>query len=136
MSNLLNTNKKNILKRTPRIEPTETFKLEEDVPTIKVEQTEVDPPATTKKVEEVEKKEEIEVAKKPKAKTKRKTNEEITSVRVTKDTRARINALIQLGRAESADALLDAIVDEYIALQLAPSEKKTFDILVKVNRKN
>lgn len=136
MSNLLNSTKKNTLKRTPRIEPTETFELTEDVKNVTVSEPAVEAaPATVEKevvVEEVE----VEVTKKPKEKAKRKANEDATSIRVTKDTRARINALIQLGRADNADALLDAIIEEYVAVQLVPSEKKTFDILVKVNNKN
>lgn len=130
MSNLLNKNKKKILQRSPRIEPEQTFTLEEV-------ENETDTVENTDAVEVVKEKAKAAPKKeqtKSKAKTKRKVNEEITSVRVSKDTRARLNALVQLGRADSADALIDAIVDDYIQTHLVAAEKKTFDILVKVNQ--
>lgn len=124
MSNLL---KKSNLSRKPNAKPAETFSLE-------------DLDEKPKKVEEAKQPSEepvIEKAapKKSTTKKKRKINEDITSVRVTKETRSRLNALIQLGRAENVDDLIDAIVDDYIEMQLTPNEKKTFDILVKVIQK-
>lgn len=124
MSNLL---KKGNLSRKPNAKPAETFSLE-------------DLDEKPKKVEEAKQPSEepvIEKAtpKKSTTKKKRKINEDITSVRVTKETRSRLNALIQLGRAENVDDLIDAIVDDYIEMQLPPNEKKTFDILVKVIQK-
>lgn len=123
MSNLL---KKSNLSRKPNAKPAETFSLED----LKEE---------PKKVEEAKTAEEAVIEKaaprKQTTKKKRKINEDITSVRVTKETRSRLNALIQLGRAENVDDLIDAIVDDYIEMQLTPNEKKTFDILVKVIQK-
>jgi len=126
MSNLL---KKGNLARKPSAKPVETFSLDD----LKEDET---PKKTEKPKNVVEKETEEKVsAKAPTTKKKRKVNEDITSVRVTKDTRSRLNALIQLGRAENVDDLIDAIVDEYIEMQLTPTEKKTFDILVKVIQK-
>lgn len=127
MSNLL---KKSNLSRKPNAKPAETFSLEDlkEEPK-KVEEAKQPKQPTEKPV--------IEKAapKKSTTKKKRKINEDITSVRVTKETRSRLNALIQLGRAENVDDLIDAIVDDYIEMQLTPNEKKTFDILVKVIQK-
>lgn len=127
MSNLL---KKGNLSRKPNAKPEETFSLEDlDEKPKKVEEAKQPKQPTEEPV--------IEKAtpKKSTTKKKRKINEDITSVRVTKETRSRLNALIQLGRAENVDDLIDAIVDDYIEMQLTPNEKKTFDILVKVIQK-
>lgn len=124
MSNLL---KKGNLSRTPNIKPKETFSLNDDVKieSEKAEETQITAEEAT----------EEKVTPKKATKKKRKVNEDITSVRVTKETRSRLNALIQLGRAENVDDLIDAIVDDYIEVQLTPAEKKTFNILVDVIKK-
>lgn len=127
MSNLL---KKSNLSRKPNAKPAETFSLED----LKEEPKKVEEAKQPKQQTEEPVIEKV-APKKPTTKKKRKINEDITSVRVTKETRSRLNALIQLGRAENVDDLIDAIVDDYIEMQLTPNEKKTFDILVKVIQK-
>ena len=112
MSNLLNNNKpkKKLLDRGPKIMPAQEFKLEDataDEPT-QAEQ------APTKK---------------------RATAAQITSVRVTKTTRNKLNTLIQLGKADSVDDLLDHLLDEYIENHLAKEEQKTFDLIFDVIQK-
>lgn len=118
MSNLLNNKKKKLLDRGPKITPAEEFKLEE------VEAT----PAT--KVE-VEKTAVVEEAPKP----KRRHAQDITSVRVTKQTRNKLNALIQMGNADNVDLLIDILIDEYIEHTLTKEEKKTFTIVHDILRK-
>lgn len=113
MSNLLNNNKpkKKLLDRGPKIMPAQEFKLE-DVPADVQEQQAQAEPAK-----------------------KRNTAAQITSVRVTKTTRNKLNTLIQLGKADSVDVLLDHLLDEYIENHLAKEEQKTFDLIFDVIQK-
>lgn len=117
MSDLLKNNgsKKKLLNRGPKIVPAQEFKLEEkdpaEVPSPKEQKTEE--PKTVKKREA----------------------EQITSVRVTKLTRSKLNALIQLGKAESVDALVEILLDEYIENNLLKDEKKTFNIALDIIQK-
>ena len=118
MSNLLNNprNRKKLLDRGPKIVPEQEFKIEE------VEET-------SPKTVEVQ-------AEKPSVKeTKRPTDTKITSVRVTKGTRNKINALIQLGKAESVDQLVDILLDEYIETNLVKDEKKTYNLVLEIIQK-
>ena len=90
MSNLLNNDKpkKKLLNRGPKIVPEQEFILEDKViETPSVEQSETG--AT--------------VAKPPKKASKKIDGASITSVRVTKATRNKLNALIQLGKADNVD---------------------------------
>lgn len=109
MSNLLNNNKpkKKLLDRGPKIMPAQEFKLE-------------DAPADPTQAEPAK---------------KRTTAAQITSVRVTKTTRNKLNTLIQLGKADSVDVLLDHLLDEYIENHLAKDEQKTFDLIFDVIQK-
>ena len=66
---------------------------------------------------------------------KQNTAAQITTVRVTKATRNKLNALIQLGKADSVDVLLDILLDEYIENNLVKEEKKTFNIVFEVIQK-
>lgn len=117
MSNLLN-NKKRLLDRGPKITPTQEFKIEENTSTTTA--TETTPTATTNN------------------KTKKNDTHTITSVRVTKATRNKLNAFIQMGRAESVDIMLDILIDEYISNNFVKEDKKIFDLFVDVanNRNN
>ena len=112
MSNLLNNNKpkKKLLDRGPKIVPAQEFKLEEEA--------------------DVQEK-----PKRAKPAKKAKAAAQITSVRVTKTTRNKLNTLIQLGKAESADILLDQLLDEYIETHLAQEEQKTFQLIFDVIQK-
>ena len=121
MSNLLNNQKtkKKLLDRGPRIVPEQEFKLEEPVEA-KVEET-----ISTKEME----------SENPTVKAqKRRNDSKITSVRVTKATRNKINALIQLGKAESVDLLIDILLDEYIE-NLVKEEKKTYNLVLEILQK-
>lgn len=114
MSNLLNNGKprKKLLDRGPKIVPAQEFKLEE------AEETPV------------------QEAPKPAKKTKKQDPAaQITSVRVTKATRNKLNALIQLGKADSVDVLLDNLLEEYLENNLAKEEKKIFDLFYEVIQK-
>ena len=110
MSNLLNNNKpkKKLLDRGPKIMPAQEFKLEDATADVQ---------------------EQAEPAK------KRNAAAQITSVRVTKTTRNKLNTLIQLGKADSVDVLLDHLLDEYIENHLAQEEQKTFDLIFDVIQK-
>lgn len=126
MSNLLNNGKpkKRLLDRGPKIVPSQEFKLE---PT---EEKEAEAPV------QEEKQPSEKAEKTPAKKTKRQdTASQITSVRVTKATRNKLNALIQLGKADSVDVLLDILLDEYIENNLIKDEKKTFNIVLEVIQK-
>ena len=112
MSNLLNNNKpkKKLLDRGPKIMPAQEFKLEDATADVQ-EQAEQAPAK------------------------KRNTAAQITSVRVTKTTRNKLNTLIQLGKADSVDVLLDHLLDEYIENHLVKDEQKTFDLIFDVIQK-
>lgn len=120
MSNLLNSRqpKKKLLDRGPKINPAQQFTLDEIA-----------------EDKEQKAKQEPKVEAKPATKAKRRTPAEITSVRVTKNTRNKLNALIQMGKAESVDVLIDILLDEYIDSTLVKDEKKTFDIVVDIIKK-
>ena len=118
MSNLLNNGKprKKLLDRGPKIVPAQEFKLEE---------------AEEAPVQEAPKR-----TRKPAKKTKKQDPAaQITSVRVTKSTRNKLNALIQLGKGDSVDVLLDNILEDYIESNLAQEEKKIFDLFYEVIQK-
>lgn len=121
MSDLLKNNagKKKLLNRGPKILPDQEFKLEE-------KDTDVEAEA------EVQKLDQKPEAPKP---TKKREVAQITSVRVTKTTRNKLNALIQLGKAENVDNLIDILLDEYIENNLLKEEKKTFNIVLDIIQK-
>lgn len=119
LSNLLNNNtgKKKLLDRGPKIAPVQEFTLD-DINTKETKVSSVEP----------------EVLKIVKEKPK-KTKQSTTTVRVEKLTRSKLNALVQMGKAESVDVLIDVLIDEYVNHQLLKDEKKTYDILLNVLRK-
>ena len=127
MSNLLNSNKpkRKLLDRGAKITPEKQFDIAEIEPaTNKL--------AIAKEEEKVEKKAE------KKATPKRRNAQDITSVRVTKSTRNKLNALIQMGKADSVDVMIDILLDEYIDNTLVKDEKKTYGIVLGIiqNRDN
>lgn len=125
MSNLLNNGKpkKRLLDRGPKIVPAQEFKLES------AEEVEAEAP-----VQEEQQPEKAKQA--PAKKTKRQdTAAQITSVRVKRATRNKLNTLIQLGKADSVDVLIDILLDEYIENNLVKDEKKTFSIVLDVIQK-
>ena len=128
MSNLLNNNnkpKKKLLDRGPKIVPAQEFKLEEVT-----ESNEVVEVAPTQEPQQPKK------ATKPAKKTKKRSKDtDITSVRVKKATRNKLNTLIQLGKGDSVDELLDVVLQEYLENSLLTEEKKTFDLLLEVIQK-
>lgn len=135
MSNLLNNGKpkKRLLDRGPKIVPAQEFKLEEVVE-VKEEtpaQEEQQPKTTPAP------KQETKPAKETPAKKTKKSDSgaQITSVRVTKATRSKLNALIQLGKADSVDILLENLLDEYIENNLVKEEKKIFNLVYEVIQK-
>lgn len=112
MSNLLNKNsKKKLLERGPQISPANQFKLEA------VEQNESLINEPTKKVE-----------------TKKvvSTEKKVTSVRVKKSTRDKLNALVSLNKADTIDELLEIMIDEYLSANILKDEKKQFDMVVEL----
>ena len=114
MSNLLNSNKprKKLLDRGAKITPEKQFDIAE------IE------PATNKPA--IAQEEKVEKKVKEKATPKRRNAQDITSVRVTKSTRNKLNALIQMGKADSVDVMIDILLDEYIDNTLVKDEKKTY----------
>ena len=123
MSSLLNNGKprKKLLDRGPKIVPTQEFKLE-STKEIKVEEPVQEEKQSSEKAEQA-----------PTKKTKKQdTATQITTVRVTKATRNKLNALVQMGKADSVDVLLDILLDEYIENNLVKEEKKTFNLVFEV----
>lgn len=118
LSNLLNNKKKKLLDRGPKITPAQEFTLS-DVETNETNVSTVEP-------------EPLKVVKEEKPK---KTKQSTTTVRVEKITRSKLNALVQMGKAETVDVLVDILIDEYVNHQLLKDEKKTYDILLNVLRK-
>lgn len=118
LSNLLNNKKKKLLDRGPKITPAQEFTLS-DVGTNETNVSTVEP-------------EPLKVVKEEKPK---KTKQSTTTVRVEKITRSKLNALVQMGKAETVDVLVDILIDEYVNHQLLKDEKKTYDILLNVLRK-
>lgn len=118
MSNLLNNGqpKKKLLQRGAKIEPDKQFNLSE------IEEVVDEPVKEAKKVE-------VKVAQ------KRRNTQDITSVRVTKATRNKLNALIQMGKADNVDLLIDILLDEYIDNTLVKDEKKTYNIVLDIIQK-
>ncbi|MEK4231338.1 DUF5388 domain-containing protein [Solibacillus sp. FSL H8-0538] len=124
MSNLLNNGnpKKKLLNRGPKIVPAQEFKLElTDEPVAEAPVQEPQPTPAPPIVEE-------------KA-SKKRDAAQITSVRVTKATRNKLNALIQLGKADNVDNLIDILLDEYIESSLVNDEKKTFHLVLEIIQK-
>lgn len=119
MSNLLNNNsrKKKLLDRGPKITPAQEFTL-----------TDIDKEET--KISSVDS-EALKIVKDKPKKVKQST----TTVRVEKLTRSKLNALVQMGKAETVDVLVDILIDEYVNHQLLKDEKKTYDILLNILRK-
>jgi len=118
LSNLLNNKKKKLLDRGPKITPAQEFTLS-DVETNETNVSSVEP-------------EPLKVVKEERPK---KTKQSTTTVRVEKITRSKLNALVQMGKAETVDVLVDILIDEYVNNQLLKDEKKTYDILLNVLRK-
>jgi hypothetical protein len=122
MSNLLNNGKprKKLLERGPKIVPAQEFKLdaveEAEAESKPQQQPEAKPTEETKK-------------------SKKRESAQITSVRVTKPTRNKLNALIQLGKADSVDVMIDILLDEYIENNLVKDEKKTFNLILDILQK-
>lgn len=127
MSNLLNNGKpkKRLLERGPKIVPEQEFKLEpaEEAEAEAVVQEKQQPTPKTTEEASVKKTKKREVA------------AQITSVRVTKTTRNKLNALVQLGKADSVDVLIDILLDDYIENNLVKDEKKTFNLVLGVIQK-
>lgn len=119
MSNLLNNNsrKKKLLDRGPKITPAQEFTLT-DIDAKETEVSSVEP-------------EPLKIVKDKPKKAKQST----TTVRVEKSTRSKLNALVQMGKAETVDVLIDILIDEYVNHQLLKDEKKTYDILFNILRK-
>ena len=123
MSDLLNNGKprKKLLDRGPKIVPAQEFKLEstEEI-----------------KVEESVQEEQQPSEKAPTKKTKKQDKTtQVTTVRVMKSTRSKLNALVQMGRADSVDVLVDILLDEYIENNLVKEEKKTFNLVFEIIQK-
>lgn len=107
MSNLLQPKKK-LLNRGPKIEPAKTFSLDEIEKTV-APAVELDEP---KKVG------------RPKTVT-----DEITSVRISKSTRSKLNALVQMGKAPNADLMISEIIDQYVAASLTEDDQRVYHII-------
>lgn len=129
MSNLLNNNnKKKLLSRGAAIVPDQQFNIQdvkEDEKPKKVEHTE----------DVVAKKSGAKSGAKSDTKSdapKKKSEATNTSVRVTKQTRSKLNAIIQYGKAENVDSLIDILIDEYIENHFTKEDKKTYELVLKL----
>ncbi|MGN7118978.1 DUF5388 domain-containing protein [Lysinibacillus odysseyi] len=124
MSNLLNNGKpkKKLLERGPKIVPAQEFKLETE---------EEANDESSPQEQRFEAKPVVEEAKQ----TRKRESAQITSVRVTKTTRNKLNALIQLGKADNVDVMIDILLDEYIENNLVKGEKKTFNLILDILQK-
>lgn len=110
MSNLLNSgSKKKLLERGPQIAPATSFKLED---------TEK---ATAK-------------ARVENKRANEKSVNKISSVRVRKTTRDKLNALVNINKADTIDELLEIIIEEYMAVHITKDEKKQLDIILELYR--
>lgn len=103
--------RKQLLRHKPAITPTQPFTINE------IEKDVIQPPSPNKK--------------------KSVVDDPISSIRVRTSTRNKINALINLGRADTADVLIDILIDEYLNANLTKDERKTYEMLYQVlqNRK-
>ena len=117
MSNLLNSKKKQLLTRGPKIEPETAFSLDEEKV---VETEEQQQPETVV--------EEKAVQKKP-GRPKVVRDDQVTSVRLMKSTRSKLNALVQLGKADNVDSLIDTLVDDYLNQELTKDEKRIYQVV-------
>lgn len=105
MSNLLQPKKK-LLNRGPKIEPAKTFSLEE------VEKVAEQPQEEPKKVGRP-----------------RTVTDEITSVRISKSTRSKLNALVQMGKASNADMMINELIEQYVSSSLTDDDSRIFNII-------
>lgn len=146
MSNLLN--RKKLLDRGPKIEPTESFKLDDEPKkatevvedgTLAKEAPKEAPKEASKEAPKAGPKVAPKAGSKaptkaPKTPRKRQASD-ITSVRVSKQTRNKLNALIQLGKADSVDVLIDALLEEYMEANLVKEDKKVFNLILDIIQK-
>ena len=125
MSNLLNNDKpkKKLLNRGPKIVPEQEFKLEET--SVPVEPPKKEQPVAATKKEPAA----------PKKVVKKIEGPQNTSVRVSKATRSKLNALIHLGKADNVDTIIDILLAEYIENNLVKDEKKTFNLILDIMQK-
>lgn len=145
MSNLLNNEKpkRKLLQRGPKIVPEQEFKLEPTDETPADVAVQEQPAATSQKTEpeastkapKTEQGASAKTSKAPAKAPKKGDAASITSVRVTKSTRNKLNALIQLGKADNVDTLIDILLDEYIETSLLKDEKKTFNLILDIIQK-
>ena len=117
MSNLLQPKKK-LLNRGPKIEPAKTFSLEQ------VEKTAA--PEEAVQQEQATQPEQAEVKKVGRPRT---VTEEITSVRISKSTRSKLNALVQMGKSTNADMMISELIDQYVASSLTEDDQRVYGII-------
>lgn len=139
MSNLLNNEKpkRKLLQRGPKIVPAQEFKLEptDETPVETPAETATETPTKDAVQDQPAPKPAKAESKTPAKASKKREVPQITSVRVTKPTRNKLNALIQLGKADNVDTLIDIILDEYIETNLLKDEKKTFNLIFDIIQK-
>lgn len=114
LSNLLNNNKgakKKLLDRGPQITPAAQFQLDD-----------VSNPFTTRQELSTKKKKELQTEKK------------VTTVRVKKSTRHKLNALVSINKADNVDELIELLLNEYTDNNLLKEEKRQFDMIVDLYR--
>ena len=109
MSDLLKKrNKSSSLKRPPDVKPERTF----DIHSLNAEEEKKPAPA-------------------PKSKKAVNTS---TTVRVSKELKNKLNALVTIGVADNVDMAIEIMMDEYVEAILDKDEKKQFEILQKIYR--
>lgn len=122
MSNLLNPKKKQLLNRGPKIEPQTAFSLDEELEVDELKKDGQQEQQPTTAIEATPQ------TKKP-GRPKVIRDDQVTSVRLMKSTRSKLNALVQLGKAENVDLLIDSLVEDYIKQELTKDEKRIYQIV-------
>ena len=59
---------------------------------------------------------------------KKSANTGSSTVRVTNLTKSKLSALVTMGKADSADAMISTMIDEYLEL-LSSNERKEYDLI-------
>lgn len=113
MSNLLNKSKKkgNLNERGPAIVPVDSFTMDDLAPK---KDKKLLRKSDTQKAAQLEKK--------------------VTSVRVKKSTRDKLNALVNLNKADTIDELIENMINEYLETNIMKDEKKQYDMIVELFR--
>ncbi|MGE6489724.1 DUF5388 domain-containing protein [Paenisporosarcina sp. NPDC076898] len=111
MSDLLRKKQPAKIERSQNVVPKNTFNIKEFEP-IQEPKKESAPPSSTKK-----------------ANNSNVTTEKTTTVRVSVNTKNKLNALVTLGIATTVDDVTDLLINDYLTNILTKDERKQFEII-------